>query len=666
MKLNRHKNGFSISVDNLELFNHSDFTPMIFVGVGNEDIQMYRGNFKIEDDLFSRIPLTHYKVQKEKKEEIIINFEDKIIGKFSKIDTKLEVSFECLDQNINRFWIRLKSQKDEAIYGLGEQMSYFNLKGKDFPIWTSEPGVGRNKNTYITWRSDVENKAGGDYYWSNFPQATFISKRGYYLHLDSTAYSKFDFRKDDYIEIEVWEVCKKIVIERGNSLLDSVRKLSNLLGKQKHLPEWVYNGLIIGAQGGTNRVKKILDRSIENGVKVAGVWAQDWCGRKITSFGKRLKWNWVWSEDQYPDLPNFIKDLNERGIKFLGYVNPYVLEGTKMYREGLEHDYFAKHLDGSEYLVDFGEFYCGVVDFTNPAAFNWFKEIIKKNMIEFGLAGWMADFGEYLPTDVKLFNGNSSMIEHNHWPVLWAKCNYEALKETGKLEELVYFMRAGGSGSQKYCTLLWAGDQSVDFSIDDGLISVVRGALSSAMTSIGMTHSDIGGYTSLFGNIRTKELFQRWTEMAAFTPFMRTHEGNRPDENFQYYDDLETIKFLAKFTNIYCELKEYTKKYVDIAVKEGIPVQRPVVLHYEDDENTISLDTEYLYGRDILVAPIYEENTEKRYVYLPEDKWIHLWTGKEYSKGRFEIEAKLGYPPVFYRKESEYNRIFEKLKEIKG
>lgn len=664
MKFKRFDSGFKIEANNLEIFSHSLENPMIFVGIGNEEVDMYRGNFKIQDNLFSRIPLYNFEIIKEEKKKILVEFEKKLEVEFFFEKDKLEIKFKSLDNKINRFWIRIKSEKDEKIYGLGEQMSYFNLKGRVFPIWTSEPGVGRNKNTYITWRSDVENKAGGDYYWSNFPQATYISKRGYYLHLNSTAYSKFDFVKDDFTEIEVWEIPSKIIIQRGRSLLDLVKKLSNLLGRQPKLPEWVYNGLIIGAQGGSKRVEKILRDSLEQGIQVAGLWAQDWCGKKVTSFGKRLKWNWQWEESEYPGLPELIKELEKENIKFLGYVNPYLLEGTDLYKEGLEKGYFAKKLDDSEYLVDFGEFYCSVVDFTNPDAFDWFKEIIKKNMIEFGLGGWMADFGEYLPTDVKLFNGSSAMIEHNHWPVLWARCNYEALKETGKLEEIVYFMRAGAAGSQKYCSLLWAGDQSVDFSIDDGLISVVRAALSSSMTAIGMTHSDIGGYTSLFGNVRTKELFQRWTEMSAFTPFMRTHEGNRPDENFQYYEDIDTMKFLAKFTKIYTKIAPYIKKYVIIASEEGIPVQRALVLHYEDDKRAQVEDTQYLLGRDLLIAPVYEEGAKSRMVYLPDEEWIHLFTGKSYNKGEYDIEAPIGIPPVFYKKDSEFKELFESLKLI--
>ena len=637
---------------------------MVFIGSGNEKMEMYRGNFDIEDNIYSSIPLRDFEILTDTGSLIEVVFDGIAKITFSIQEGRLSLNFSYLDTSYNRFWLRLISEKNEKIYGLGEQMSYFDLKGRDFPIWTSEPGVGRDKSTYVTWRSDVENKAGGDYYWSNFPQPTYISKRGYYLHLESTAYSKFDFRNDEYTEIEVWELPKSIVIEQADSLKETHKKLTDLLGTQPRLPEWVYNGLIIGAQGGTKRVEKILEDSLENGIKVAGVWSQDWCGRKVTSFGKRVKWSWIYDSEYDPDLPDFIKRLNNKGIEFLGYINPYILEDTPLYLEGSEKGYFATDLEGGEYLVDFGEFYCGVVDFTNPDAFEWYKNVIKEQLIDFGMKGWMADFGEYLPIDLKLRNGISAKIEHNHWPVLWAKCNYEAVKESGNLEEIVYFMRAGGAGSQKYCALLWAGDQSVDFSIHDGLISVVRGALSSAMSGMTITHSDIGGYTSLFGNVRTKELFLRWTEMAAFSPFMRTHEGNRPDDNFQFYEDTETMKFLGRFTKIYTSMKEYIKHHVDMATSEGIPVQKPLLLNYENDEVAETIDTQYLFGDDILVAPIYLEGANKREVYLPDDEWVHMWTDQEYGCGLHEINAEIGYPPVFYRKSSEFQHLFKELKNI--
>ena len=258
------------------------------------------------------------------------------------------------------------------------------------------------------------------------------------------------------------------------------------------------------------------------------------------------------------------------------------------------------------------------------------------------------------------------MIEHNHWPALWAKCNYDAVSESGKLGEIVYFMRAGATGSQKYCTLLWAGDQSVDFSIHDGLGTVICAALSAGMSGCGLTHSDIGGYTSLFGNVRTKEVFLRWAEMAAFTPVMRTHEGNRPDDCFQYYDDEDTLNRLARLVDVYTMLAPYTKTLVAENAAKGIPVQRPLFIHNEEDEKCYDIQYEYLLGPDMLVAPVYLADQTEREVYLPEGEWIHLWTEAEYGKGTHTVEAQLGDTPVFYKKNSEFAPLFAEIGKKHG
>lgn len=258
------------------------------------------------------------------------------------------------------------------------------------------------------------------------------------------------------------------------------------------------------------------------------------------------------------------------------------------------------------------------------------------------------------------------MIEHNHWPALWAKCNYEAVKESGKLGQVVYFMRAGGTGSQKYCTLLWAGDQSVDFSRHDGLCTVICAALSSGMIGCGLNHCDIGGYTSLFDNCRTKEVFLRWAEMAAFMPVMRTHEGNRPDTNFQYYDDEDCMKQLARLVDIYTMLAPYTKTLVAENAAKGTPVMRPLFLQYEDDPRSYTEQFEYLYGSDLLVAPVWQSGKTEWEVYLPSDEWTSLWTGESLSKGTHTVPAEMGYIPVFCRKGSQWSALFDSIREKYG
>lgn len=659
------ENGFLIKVGKKEVIRHTKENPFIYIGYGKAEYNMYRGNFKINDYIEERVALKNFEIE-EKGNEILVEMSSneghKIILKVLNEKDKVKIEFLKGEVEVNRIWIRIIANKEEKIFGCGEQMSYFNLRGKSFPLWTSEPGVGRNKDTYVTWQADVKDKAGGDYYTTNYPEPTFISTRKYFCHLSSTAYLDFDFRNEKFHELQCWDIPKFIIFQEADSYLALQEKLTLYFGRQPKLPEWVYNGVILASQGGTEKMLLKLNNAIEKGIEVSGIWCQDWQGKRVTSFGKRLNWNWQWNSEEYPNLDKELVKLKEKGIRVLGYINPYVVEGYNLYNEAKEKGYLAKKGDNSDYTVDFGEFYCGVVDFTNEKACVWYKNIIKKNMIEFGLDGWMADFGEYLPTDCILSNGVSSEIMHNAWPAMWAKINYEALKESGKLEEIIYFMRAGFTGNQKYCTLMWAGDQSVDWSLDDGLASVIPAALSLGVTGNGLSHSDIGGYTTLHGMKRTKELFQRWTEMAAFTPVMRLHEGNRPDDNWQFDSDDETIEFLGRFSRIYKEMSPYLKSLVEENSEKGIPVQRPIFYHYENEEKTYNIKYQYMYGSDVLVAPVYKEGEKEWSLYLPRDKWVHMWSGKEFDGcGEVKVEAEIGYPPVFYKKNSKWEKIFKKV-----
>ena len=185
--------------------------------IQEESVDMYRGNYKIGDYVVERCPLSVTKIT-EGPEGICLDMEGRL-----QMNVKVEgecatLSFERADPRINRFWFRVDADESECCYGCGEQMSYFNLRGRHFPLWTSEPGVGRDKTTYVTWRSDVENKAGGDYYNTNYPEPTFVSTKHYYLHVDSTAYADFDFRNKDFHELQIWEVPASIRIEAAPPL----------------------------------------------------------------------------------------------------------------------------------------------------------------------------------------------------------------------------------------------------------------------------------------------------------------------------------------------------------------------------------------------------------------------------------------------------------------
>ncbi len=652
------EDGFDLMLGQTLLLRHRAQAPAFFLGRGRAQIAMDRGNFDIADRLDERVALRATEVWGEQVKLA------PTAGQAALLTITLEADrlrFTCADAAINRFWMRLVAEPGEMLWGAGEQMSYVNLAGRRFPLWTSEPGVGRDKSTELTWKADQLSHAGGDYWNTNYPQPTFLSSRHYALHVETTAYSCFDFRDAGFHEIEVWEVPSAIELYAAPRFAGLVTELSTRFGRPPRLPAWACSGAILGLKDGLRSFER-MDAMIAAGAAVSGLWCEDWAGLRVTSFGKRLFWDWRASDTRYPGLSAKIAALGARGIRFLSYINPYLAVDGTLYQEALAGGHLALRLEADEpYLVDFGEFFAGVVDFTSPAACAWFAErVIGQESLDLGVSGWMADFGEYLPIDVRLASGLSGMLAHNAWPTLWAEVNARAVASRGRTGDVVFFMRAGFSGVSRFCPLLWAGDQSVDFSRHDGIGTVLRGALSSGLLGNAYHHSDLGGYTSLFGNVRTAELMMRWSELSAFSPVMRSHEGNRPDENLQLDGDPAVLAHFVRMSQVHAALAPYVAVLCDEAVATGLPLQRAMFLDYEDDPACWACETQYCYGRDLLVAPVIEAGATDWEAYLPAGvDWVHLWSGRQYAGGAsVRVEAPTGQPPVFYRADNEHAALF--------
>ncbi|RZK82739.1 MAG: alpha-glucosidase, partial [Methylobacterium sp.] len=257
------------------------------------------------------------------------------------------------------------------------------------------------------------------------------------------------------------------------------------------------------------------------------------------------------------------------------------------------------------------------------------------------------------------------MLAHNAWPTIWAEVNARAVASRGRTGDALFFMRAGFTGVGRHCPLLWAGDQCVDFSRHDGIGTVIRAALSSGMLGNAYHHSDLGGYTSLYGNVRTPELLMRWSELSAFSPVMRSHEGNRPDENLQLDGDPAVLDHFVHMTRVHAALAPYVEALCEEAAATGLPLQRPLLLDWEDDPACWGIETQFGYGRDLIVAPVIEPGVERWSAYLPAGAiWIHLWSGERHHGGRtVEVAAPLGEPPVFWRDGSGYAELFASLKD---
>ncbi len=627
------------------------------MAVGDPDVTMLRGNFRIEDrptDLIAPQAWTLDSAGAELLED------GRAVLRLAVEGSVLIVT--ALDPRFDRLWIRFRAEPGEAVWGGGEQMSYLALNGRRFPMWTSEPGVGRDKSTELTRQLDAYGIAGGDYWNTNYPQPTFLTSRWLAVHLDATCYSVLDFTDPASHAVEVWSSEARFELFAAEGPQPLVAALSSRFGRRPPLPDWAIGGVIVGLKDGANSFER-LESFIKAGTAVSGLWCEDWAGIRETSFGRRLFWDWRRDRQRYPDLPERIADLKQRGIRFLAYANPYLAVDGILYETARELGHFALRQDSDEaYLVDFGEFDCGVLDFTRIATRDWFAEVLAREMLDIGIDGWMADFGEYLPTDLRLADGSDPMEAHNLWPVLWAQVNEQALASRGKTGDAVFFMRAGFSGVQAACPLLWAGDQSVDFTRHDGIGTVITAALSAGLVGNAYSHSDCGGYTSLLGNVRTEELMQRWCELAAFAPVMRSHEGNRPDDNLQYDSTPELLACFARWSRVHAALAPYVRTLCDEAVQLGLPAQRPLFLHYPQDPALWTLQDQFLYGSDLLVAPVIEEGATMREVIVPGDMpWRHLWTGADFAPGSHAVNAPIGQPPVFYRPDRPFAALFADL-----
>ncbi|CAI8613844.1 unnamed protein product [Vicia faba] len=281
----------------------------------------------------------------------------------------------------------------------------------------------------------------------------------------------------------------------------------------------------------------------------------------------------------------------------------------------------------------------------------------------------MADFGEGLPVDAVLYSGEDPISAHNRYPELWAKINREIVEEwkSKSLENLnenrddglVFFMRAGFKDSPKWGMLFWEGDQMVSWQANDGIKSSVVGLLSSGISGYAFNHSDIGGYCTVNLPIvkyrRSQELLLRWMELNSFTTVFRTHEGNKPSCNSQFYSNQQTLSHFARTAKIYTAWKFYRIQLVKEAARKGLPVCRHLFLHYPNDEHVHNLSyQQFLVGSEFLVVPVLDKGRKKVKAYFPlgeTSSWTHIWTGEVFSKQGSEswIEAPMGYPCVFVK-----------------
>lgn len=661
IRLEAVEDGFVVTLDGRRALAHSARAPLLELGTAEAVVRQRKGGFKLRQRRLAMTKAKAWKLVSSDDHSIELEFPGLAsVGLHEELGA-IVITCSGYARTANRFKFRIPAVPGESVFGGGEQFSRLDLKGSRLPLWSDEQGIGRGHDL-VTLLADIHSGAGGSWHSTYFGQPSFVTSGRMWVHVDTTARCVLDFRKPRVSTIEAWAVPARLTLSFAPDVPTAVGALSRLVGRQPGLPAWTWDGAWLGAQGGSAAIREKLDAARKAGAKIGAVWAQDWCGTRFTSFGKQVMWDWSYDREAYPGLPDAIAELKREGIRFLGYVNPYLAADGKLYAEASAAGYLVKRRDGGDYLLYSTTFPFAIVDLWNPDAYAWLKGVIKREMLGVGMSGWMADFGEYLPVDSVLHGGVDPMLAHNEYPVLWAKVNADAVREAGKEGEAAFFLRSGWTGASRYASSFWAGDQLVNWSKTDGLPSVVPAALSLGFSGAGYWHSDIGGYTTLGWIKRNREVLLRWAELAAFSPIMRTHEGNRPGSNAQVWSDPATLAHFARMTSVWTGLAPYHLAVAAEYQASGVPPIRHTWLHYEGEAELRRLDRQFMYGRDLLVAPVLKPGLELSDAVLPDDHWAHLWTSREFRGGLVTIEAPLGYPPVFYRAESQWASLFEGLR----
>jgi alpha-D-xyloside xylohydrolase len=360
-----------------------------------------------------------------------------------------------------------------------------------------------------------------------------------------------------------------------------------------------------------------------------------------------------WNYQGFPEPKQMFRKLAAQGISVSLWTNPYVPEDSPLYAEAAQKGFLVHDAQGGVSRLEFGE-HAGLVDFTNPAATEWWKEHLRE-LLRMGASVFKADYGDRVPASAVFFNGQTGATMHNLYTMLYTKAEFEAVREVNGVGMI--WRRSGYIGSQRYPGT-WAGDTQPTW---DGLRSALRGGLSAGLSGEAFWSNDIGGFN---GPQPDKELYVRWAEFGLFIPLSRFH-GTTPREPWAYDSQAEQI--VTKYARLRYRLIPYLLRAASESTATGVPIMRHMALEFPDEPNVQTLDDQYTLGSDLIVAPILEEGARSRFVYFPRGKWkaFELPDRVYIGPGFAQVTAPLDMIPIFVRQGAHVPMLAEDVQSLK-
>lgn len=529
---------------------------------------------------------------------------------------------------------------DDAFLGLGSHAFDVDHRGESFPLWTSEPGIGK---------SDTDELPGdwfltGTRHATSFPLPFALRPRtGGGMLLDTMSRVDVDLcaSNPDRFSMAAWQAAPlSVVVFAGDNGLDVVRRLSSVAGRPSLPPPWVFapwNDAVRGPE----RVRAVARSLREAGAPSSVIWSEDWKGAEDTSRGYHLTGEWFVDPEKYPDASGLAAELEAAGFKWFAYFSPFVTDGTVTWDDAVANDVLVGAPDGSGPYTFVGATFepVSMVDLSTAAGRSWAQGYMKA-ALDVGFDGWMADYAEWLPVDAVLGSGASGWEDHNAYPLQWQATNAEAVAG----EDASFFVRSGWTGTAALAPVVWAGDQRTSFDVDDGLPTVIPLGLGLSACGVPVYTHDVAGYQSIGNAPTSKELFFRWAWLGAFSPILRTHHGAFADDNWQFDSDAETLAHWAVVAREHTRLWPYRYGLAAQATRDGTPMLRPIGLQFPDED--VSRVDAWMLGDALLVAPVLVEAATGRDVDLPGAVgWYDWFTRAPVTSGR--VDADPTQIPVF-------------------